>query len=423
MSQSMASKHSIWPRQKDMIFNLSERAKRAETKIGKENVINATIGALTDDYGKLITLDTVFNEYKSLDNIEMSAYASLEGQPEYLEAVKKVVFKDYMPNAYIKAVASPGGSGAIKLAVWNYTDEGDEVLTSDWFWSPYISITEEIGRTISTYKLFDEDNNFNFDSFKKEFLRISSKQERIFTILNTPAHNPTGYSIPDNDWDKIINLSQEVATDKEKKIILFVDIAYIDFASDDDESRRFFEKFSNLPENILVIVGFSMSKGFTAYGMRMGAAVCITSSENVSEEFYYACVHSCRANWSNCNRGAMALLSNIVNNTDKYKKYLEEKNKYKEMLKRRAKVFVDEAKKVGLDILSYRDGFFVSIPCDNSKEVCEELTKDNVYIIPLKEGLRFAVCAVNERKCKIAPSIIKNALEYVNSQKLVKDKQ
>jgi aromatic-amino-acid transaminase len=413
----MVAKHSMWPRQKDIIFNLSERAQRAEKSIGKDNVINATIGALMDDYGTLITMDTVYNEYKSLDNKDISAYASLEGQPDYLEAVKKVCFKEYMPDGYIKAVASPGGSGAIKLAAWNYTEEGDQILTSDWFWSPYVSITEEIGRKVSTYQLFDENNNFNFNSFKEEFLNIASKQERIFTILNTPAHNPTGYSVSDDEWDKIIGLSKEVATNPDKKIILFVDIAYIDFASDDNASRKFFKKFSNLPENILVIVGFSMSKGFTAYGMRMGAAVCITASENVAEEFYYGCVHSCRANWSNCNRGAMKLLSNIVQDEDKFEKYTQEKTLYKEMLKRRAKVFVEEAEKVGLDILPYRDGFFVSIPCDNPREVCEELTKDNLYLVPLKAGLRFAVCAVNENKCKISPSIIKNALQYIKNQK------
>lgn len=422
MIQSMAAKHSIWPRQKDIIFNLSERAQRAEKTIGRDNVINATIGALMDDYGRLITMDTVYDEYKSLDNKDISAYASLEGQPDYLEAVKKVCFKEHMPEGHIKAVASPGGSGAIKLATWNYTEEGDEILTSDWFWSPYVSITEEIGRKVTTYQLFDENNNFNFNSFKEKFLNIASKQERIFTILNTPAHNPTGYSVSDDEWDKIIDLSKEVAKNPEKKIILFVDIAYIDFASDDNASRKFFKKFSNLPENVLVIVGFSMSKGFTAYGMRMGAAVCISASENVAEEFHYACVHSCRANWSNCNRGAMKLLSNIVENPEKFKKYTEEKTMYKDMLKRRAKVFVEEAEKVGLDILPYRDGFFVSIPCDNPRAVCEELTKDNLYLVPLKMGLRFAVCAVNESKCKIAPSIIKNALQYVKSQQLVVDK-
>lgn len=418
MGEIMVAKHAVWPRVSDPIFNISERAQKAIKDFGKENVINATIGALTDDDGNLITLDTVFNEYKSLPNSEIAAYASIAGQNDYLEAVKKACFKDFMPNAYIKSVATPGGSGAIKLAVWNYTNEGDEILTSDWFWSPYISISEEAGRKVSTYQLFDENNNFNFNSFKERFLEISNKQERIFTILNTPAHNPTGYSVLDDDWDKILNLSKEVAKNKDKKIILFVDVAYIDFAKDDDGCRRFFEKFTNLPENILVIVGFSMSKGFTAYGMRMGAAICISSSEDVAEQFYYSCVHSCRANWSNCNRGPMKVLTNIMNDSNKFESFMKEKKMYKDMLSERASVFVEESKKCNLEILPYIDGFFVSIPCENPKAVSEELTKNNVFVVPLKKGLRFAVCAVSKEKCALAPSIIKNALEYVKSQNL-----
>lgn len=164
-----------------------------------------------------------------------------------------------------------------------------------------------------------------------------------------------------------------------------------------------------------------MSKGFTAYGMRMGAAICISSSEDVAEQFYYSCVHSCRANWSNCNRGPMKVLTNIINNPEKYKEYMDEKKIYKEMLSKRAEVFVEEAKKCELDILPYIDGFFISIPCEDPKAVSEELTKDNVFVVPLKRGLRFAVCAVSEEKCAIAPSIIKNALERVKGQMLARD--
>lgn len=411
MSQSMVGKHAMWPKENDVIFSLSGRAQAAEKALGMDNVINATIGALMDDSGKLITMKTVYEEYKALDNCEIGAYAALEGQPDYLEAVKKVFFRDYLPEGHIRVLASPGGSGAIKLAVWNYTNEGDEVLTSDWFWSPYVSIAEEANRKVVNYQLFDENRRFNFESFKENFINIAEKQDRVFTIINTPAHNPTGYSVADDEWDKILDLSKEVAKDKDKKIIFFVDSAYIDFAGDDDVCRKFFKKFSNLPENVLVLVGFSMSKGFTAYGMRMGAIICISSSEDVAEEFHYSCVHSCRANWSNCNRSAMAVLSNIVNDPKKFKEYEDEKEIYKNMLTRRADVFVKEAERVGLEILPYIAGFFVSIPCDNPREVCEELTKHNLFTVPLKMGLRFAVCAVSEEKCKKAPSIIKEALE------------
>lgn len=413
MKLSMVADHARWPRENDIIFNLSERAQKSSKEIGEEKVINATIGALMDDDGNLITIKNVYDQFKTLPNDEIAAYASIAGQDDYKEAVKKVCFAGNDPEGYIRVVASPGGSGAIKLAVWNYTNEGDVILTSDWYWSPYSIIGEEAGRGVENFKLFNDKGEFNIESFKEKFRKIIDKQGNIFTIINSPGHNPTGYTVSDKEWDQILDFSKEVAKDKNKKIVLFIDVAYIDYVRDDVASRKFFKKFGNLPENILTIVGFSMSKGFTAYGMRMGAAIGISSNEDIAEEFYFSLLHSCRANWSNCNRGAMSTLTHIVEDEEKFKLYKEEKNKYKDMLVKRAQAFVQGAKGVQLEILPYRDGFFISIPCDNPKVICEELTKENLYLIPLKMGLRFAVCAVSEEKCKKAPKIIKDVLDKV----------
>ena len=305
MKSSMVAKHARWPKENDIIFNLSERAQVAEKTIGKKNVINATIGALIDDEGQLISMKSVYDQLKSLQNNEIAAYASIAGQDDYKEAVKKVCFQGNDPKGYIRVVASPGGSGAIKLAMWNYTNFGDVILTSDWYWSPYGIIGEEAGRSVANFKLFNEEGKFNIESFKEKFKEIIDKQGSIFIIINSPGHNPTGYSLSDDEWDEMLDYAKEIAKDKSKKIIFFVDVAYIDFVKDDIASRKFFKKFGELPENILTIVGFSMSKGYTAYGMRMGAAIGISSNEDIADEFYYSLMHSCRANWSNCNRGAM----------------------------------------------------------------------------------------------------------------------
>jgi len=192
-----------------------------------------------------------------------------------------------------------------------------------------------------------------------------------------------------------------------------VDCAYIDYAGIGDERRKFFAKFSGLPKNILIIVAFSMSKGYTMYGMRSGAAIGISSDEDIAEEFYYSCMHSNRANWSNGTRAAMEIMTRIANDPEKTKLYEAEVNETKVMLRRRADAFVEGAKEVGLEILPYRDGFFVSIPCKDAKKLSDELIKENVFAIPLKKGLRFAVCAVSEEKCRIAPAIIKKALDRI----------
>lgn len=411
MVTNMVAKHAIWPDKADSIFAIAGKAQDAIKKFGPENVTNSTLGALIDDHGKLIAFDSVFGTLKNMDSAEISAYAPIAGVPDYLEAVEEMFFAGYRPDAHIHTVATPGGTGALKIAMWNYTEEGDEILTSDWFWSPYQTISEEAGRKVSTFKFFTEDGNLNVADFKKRFKEIIDKQKRLMTILNTPAQNPTGYSVSDEEWDEIIAFLKEEAKDPEKKIILVVDTAYIDFAGVADERRAFFTKLSNLPENIFVMSAFSTSKGFTMYGMRLGAIIGWSSNAQIANEFRVAALHSGRANWSNGNRGGMKVVSTIFNDKDLLESYTKEKNQYKKMLRSRADAFVEASKEAGLELLPYRDGFFVSIPCDKPYEISEALTEKNLFMVPLGKGLRFAVCAVAEEKCRKAPQIIKEVMD------------
>ena len=84
----------------------------------------------------------------------------------------------------------------------------------------------------------------------------------------------------------------------------------------------FFKKFSLLPENLMVIVCFSMSKSHTAYGLRCGAAVGISQSEEVIKEFEASLSHSARCNWSNGTHAAQNILIDF------------EKEEYKQIYKK-----------------------------------------------------------------------------------------
>lgn len=411
MTMSMVAKHAKWPAKADPIFAIAGKAQEAIKTFGKEKVTNSTLGALMDDDGKLIAFDSVFETLKNMPSEQISAYAPIAGMPEYLEAVEETFFAGYKPDAHIRVVSTPGGTGALKVAMWNYTEEGDEILTSDWYWSPYQTISEEAGRKISTFKLFSDDGNFNVADFKDKFKGILNRQDRLMAIINTPAQNPTGYSVSDDEWDEILDFLKEEAKNPDKKIILLVDTAYIDFAGEKDERRAFFTKFSNLPENLFVMAAFSTSKGYTMYGLRLGAIIGISSNQDIADEFRVSSLHSGRANWSNGNRGGMLVVSEIYNDKALFEKYTNEKNQYKTMLRKRAEAFVEAADEVGLELLPYRDGFFVSIPCDQPYEISDALVKENIFMVPLAKGIRFAVCAVSEDKCRKAPKVIKEVMD------------
>ena len=69
---------------------------------------------------------------------------------------------------------------------------------------------------------------------------LSKVQESLLIIINTPAHNPTGYSLSAKDWDEITGVVE--AAGENCRITLFVDVAYIDYAGDEEEVRFFVEK-------------------------------------------------------------------------------------------------------------------------------------------------------------------------------------
>jgi aromatic-amino-acid transaminase len=60
-----------------------------------------------DDKGKLITFDTVYNEYKALPNKLIANYAPPAGVPSFLKAAKKACFMGHEPEGYMRAVATP----------------------------------------------------------------------------------------------------------------------------------------------------------------------------------------------------------------------------------------------------------------------------------------------------------------------------
>ncbi|MFZ5966707.1 MAG: aminotransferase class I/II-fold pyridoxal phosphate-dependent enzyme [Bacillota bacterium] len=412
-SFSMVAPHSRRTVGEDKIFAISRAAQEAAKKVGSQNVVNASVGALLNDDGSLSVLSAVMDILKNLPPEEFAAYAPIAGVPSFLEAAKKAAFRDCMPEGYIEAVATPGGSGAIRHTIWNYASPGDSILTSDWYWGPYHTIAEEHGRKVETYTFFDERDTFNLAFFKEKVHRLLEKQTNLVILLNSPAHNPTGYSLSMDEWENVMEFLKAAAENKEKKIILFSDIAYIDFAGETNECREFMKYFGNLPENILTLVAFSMSKGYTLYGMRCGAMICVTSSKDVAEEFKSAQQFSNRGVWSNGTRPAMAVLSQIFEKPQLLEKVETERKVLQDMLTQRAEVFMAAAKQTNLKVCPYKAGFFITIPCSNPEAVAEELQKDYIFAVPLSKGIRFAVCSVSKEKCAIVPEKFVKAIKKV----------
>jgi len=407
MTTSMAASHAASKRLKDAIFGANAACHAAAEKYGADKVTNATIGKMIDDEGKLACLPTMERVYRSLPMTDIIDYAPISGLPAYLDAVVDLTFADHKPEGYLGSVATAGGTGAIHHAVANYAEHGTYVLTSDWFWGTYNIICNECGCKLTTYPLFDKDQNFNIEAYTAKVDEILKGQDSLLVIINTPAHNPTGFSLTEEDWENVLALTKKYAA-QGKKMSILVDIAYIDYAGEKNETRKFMDKFAGLPDNILIMFSFSMSKGYTMYGQRTGALIGLSSSKEVIEEFKEINKYTSRATWSNINRGAMTLLTKIQQDKTSLAQFEKERADLYQLVQNRGDIFMKEAKECGLDALPYKGGFFLAVPAADPHAVCEELNKDLVFAVPLKLGVRVAACSVSTAKMHgIAAKLLK----------------
>ncbi len=405
----MAAQNGRTIPKEDKIFGISRRANEMIEEKGEEAVVNATIGTLLDDDGELMVLSSVDDTFMGLEPEEYAGYAPIGGIPAFRKAAVRAALGKYEPKGYTEAVASPGGTGAIRNIIANYSCPGDKVLTSDWHWSPYGTIASELGRSVETYEMFNEDRQYNAEGLWEKTKQLLDAQDRLVIIINTPAHNPTGYALTNDDWKRVTDLLSNVPP--EKRVTLLIDTAYIDFAGDEEQYRAFFPILETLPANILPTIAYSMSKTFTIYGMRCGAAICLAPTQEIAEEFRRVCEFSSRGSWSNCAKAGQSIIANIYADEALLARVSAERKDIREMLLARGRAFEEEARRVGLTIVPFDAGFFVSIPCDDPDAISAKLEKEGIFLVPLAKGLRVSVASISEEKCRRIPAKILAAMQ------------
>lgn len=402
----------------DNIFTVSRKAKEAIAKYGKENVVNATIGSLYNEDEKLAVYSVVEEVYRTLPPEDLYAYSTnVIGEDEYLSEVEKTLlgldYKEAMKGLYVSSVATPGGTGAISNTIKNYLNPGEKVLLPNWMWGTYRNIVIENEGLVETYELFNSEGGFNLEDFKEKISNIAKMQDNLIVVINEPSHNPTGFRMTYEEWKDVYDFVKEI---KDTNLIMIRDVAYFEY--DDrtqEEKNKIRALLLGLPENILVVYAFSLSKSLSIYGMRVGAQIAVSSSSDVIQEFKDAIPFSCRVTWSNISKGGMKLFAKIMTNPELKERFLKEKDSYMKLLIDRANLFINESNHVGLKYLPYKSGFFVTLPVgQNVDKVMEDLESKNIFVIKFNNGIRIGLCSVPLYKIVGLAKRIKDSIDKFN---------
>lgn len=413
----MLARHYKGKKIGDEVFNTSQRAKAAMEKYGKDMVVNATLGSLYDENENLVVFDVVKDMYHNLPLTEFTAYAPhFTGSAQYKESVKKAILGENYREEYqeysMAVMGTPGGTGALSSSIRNYLNYGDKVLLPKRMWGPYKSIALESGGSFDIYELFNAAGGFHLGSFEEKVQELADKQENVVVVINDPCQNPTGYKLTEEEWLAVMDILRKAC--QKANIILIKDIAYRDFDIHLYSERKILEE---LPENLLIIYAFSLSKALGVYGMRVGAQLAISKKEEVIEEFEAAAACSCRTTWSNISRGGMEMFATIMQTPSLRNSLLRQQEQYRNLLEQRASIFMEEAERYGLEVFPYRSGFFLTVPVgEKVREVMMALEEKNIFTVIFDDALRIAICGIPTRKLVGLAKKIKRTIEEIRGE-------
>jgi aromatic-amino-acid transaminase len=370
----------------DPIFALHAEANRR--RAAGEDVLDATLGALTDDDGRLAVLDSFYDAVQRIDRERAAAYAPISGPPRYLAAVKRDLFGDSGLAEHAVAVATPGGTGAIHHALVNFLEIGDELLTTSYYWGPYGILAEHTRRGLRTFRMFGDDGRLDARDLERELARAIERQGRALVVLNTPCHNPTGYSLDDDEWADVVRVIGAAA--ERAPVALLLDMAYAKFGTGETRWR---ERVAELLGRAVVLFAWTGSKAFAQYGSRIGALVALAPDPEERTRIKNALGFSCRGTWSNCNHLGMLAATELLEDPELKARSERERDVMRKLLAERVAAFNEHAQAAGLAYPRYEGGFFVAVFTPDAQATVERMQRDGVFVVPLKGAVRVALCA------------------------------
>jgi aromatic-amino-acid transaminase len=375
----------------DPIFALNKEA-TARRERG-ENVVNATVGSLLHDDGRLAILPTAARVVHEVPQDEWAAYAPIAGSPPFLRAVMDDLFASEPElRARACAVATPGGTGALRHAIANFLEPGQALLTTSFFWGPYQTLADEADRKVATFNMFDQDGGLDLAAFEAALAKVLAEQKRALVFLNDPCHNPTGYSMRAKEWRGV---AERLLAHADRPITLLVDTAYSAYGAHDVGAML--AELRPLVGKVALLFAWSASKTFTHYGLRVGALVaCTSAEERERDKTEAALVYSCRGTWSNCTRGGQAAITRLLTDAKLRQACDAERTELKALLLRRVAAFNALAAAKKLAYPRYEGGFFVTVFHDDALVKAAAMKDKGVFVVPSKGALRVALCSVAE---------------------------
>jgi aspartate/tyrosine/aromatic aminotransferase len=241
--------------------------------------------------------------------------------------------------------------------------------------------------------MFAADGRLDVPALARTLERIGKEQEHALLFLNTPCHNPTGYTFDERDWSVLVPALAGAA--ERMRLTVLLDVAYARFGAAD--ARDWVRHVEPLLGRATILVAWSASKAFAQYGARIGACVALEEDEGERERVRAALGASCRALWSNCNHLGMLAITECLTDPELHARVERERDELRALLHERAELFTRLAREARLVHPRYQGGFFVTVFARDSEAAAAHMRTRGVFVVPVPGALRVALCSTPAR--------------------------
>lgn len=216
----------------------------------------------TEDGGTPVFAAIKAAESKLVEEQNSKAYLGPEGDMGFVHALMPYVFgADPTRGGRIEGMQTPGGTGAVRLAVALAKRAGvTRVLMGTPSWPNHAQIVADLGLDLVTFAHAGADGAAALGALKAA---LADAREGDAVLLHGCCHNPTGIDYSNGQWDEIAALLAE------SPVLPIVDLAYQGLGLGMEEDAYGARAvLAAVPE---ALVAYSCDKNFGLYRDRVGA--------------------------------------------------------------------------------------------------------------------------------------------------------
>lgn len=226
--------------------------------------IDLGIGVYRDASGRTPVLRAVKAAEAQLVASQVSkAYIAAEGDATFVAHLAPVVFGQQAGDAIVAGLQTPGGTGALRLAMAliHRAHPQARVWLGQPTWSQHAALAQAAGlETVDHPFFYPRSQTVAFDEMMQA---LDAMRAGDVLLLHACCHNPTGAEFTPEQWSAIGDLVLQ------KGVTPLIDMAYQGLGHGlDEDAKAMRDLVTRVPEAIIAV---SCSKSFGLYRDRIGA--------------------------------------------------------------------------------------------------------------------------------------------------------